>query len=445
MADTDYADYLKSTKKSTLDVLGTRSNLNLACQSGGVWKVSSMALAEGQTLGNVEFTQLDDGAYYLAYTTRQDAYEGSGKNADHLTVERLFLRKVTASGDTVEWGTPYLLRMTRDYDQDSGKDGIYTAAGAFTAYESPYFSNLSFLTAAVDSDMLTGTEESFSTMAVQEHTFLLFEMNGATYLILDDSLKSITASQTGAIHPFFTGAKHADGAQEASGKLEVTIGADAKGNLFAVYVGSVPNTTNNALYLSAYDPATNTWGDGVMLAMRNMDTYEASLRYDWGSLTAQAAYLGLAGEGGGLLTDADVRSLYGEDADNVLANLKAYPDDLGDKNNLTFSNVQAVQGAAGELLVLTQGTLAELGVVSYTNGAETAYMVMPEYADGGMSSSLGMYAVSYGKGSQNLGEGKLAFGHTDFSVGSRLYVSLSAVNTGDTAFRGSRRSPSPPP
>ena len=183
----------------------------------------------------------------------------------------------------------------------------------------------------------------------------------------------------------FTGAKHADGAQEASGKLEVTIGADAKGNLFAVYVGSVPNTTNNALYLSAYDPATNTWGDGVMLAMRNMDTYEASLRYDWGSLTAQAAYLGLAGEGGGLLTDADVRSLYGEDADNVLANLKAYPDDLGDKNNLTFSNVQAVQGAAGELLVLTQGTLAELGVVSYTNGAETAYMVMPEYADGGMS------------------------------------------------------------
>ena len=441
MADTDYADYLKSTKKSTLDVLGTRSNLNLACQSGGVWKVSSMALAEGQTLGNVEFTQLDDGAYYLAYTTRQDAYEGSGKNADHLTVERLFLRKVTASGDTVEWGTPYLLRMTRDYDQDSGKDGIYTAAGAFTAYESPYFSNLSFLTAAVDSDMLTGTEESFSTMAVQEHTFLLFEMNGATYLILDDSLKSITASQTGAIHPFFTGAKHADGAQEASGKLEVTIGADAKGNLFAVYVGSVPNTTNNALYLSAYDPATNTWGDGVMLAMRNMDTYEASLRYDWGSLTAQAAYLGLAGEGGGLLTDADVRSLYGEDADNVLANLKAYPDDLGDKNNLTFSNVQAVQGAAGELLVLTQGTLAELGVVSYTNGAETAYMVMPEYADGGMSSSLGMYAVSYGKGSQNLGEGKLAFGHTDFSVGSRLYVSLSAVNTGDTAFRGSPAQP----
>lgn len=148
------------------------------------------------------------------------------------------------------------------------------------------------------------------------------------------------------------------------------------------------------------------------------------------ALPPRRPYLGLAGEGGGLLTDADVRSLYGEDADNVLANLKAYPDDLGDKNNLTFSNVQAVQGAAGELLVLTQGTLAELGVVSYTNGAETAYMVMPEYADGGMSSSLGMYAVSYGKGSQNLGEGKLAFGHTDFSVGSRLYVSLSAVNTG---------------
>ena len=42
-------------------------------------------------------------------------------------------------------------------------------------------------------------------MAVAEHTFLLFEMNGATYIILDDSLKTIVNSGKGTIHPFFTG------------------------------------------------------------------------------------------------------------------------------------------------------------------------------------------------------------------------------------------------
>ena len=60
-----------------------------------------------------------------------------------------------------------------------------------------------------------------------------------------------------------------------------------------------------------------------------------------------------------------------------------------------------MQVAAGELLVLTQGTLSELGVVSYTNGAETAYMVMPEYADGGM-----------------IGEVPLSGGSSDSSSGS---------------------------
>lgn len=448
-ASPTYADYLRSTKKSNLDVFGVQSSLNLAYKnSTGDWAVSSMALAKGQTVSNVEFTKLSDGAYYLAYTTRQDAYEGSGDTAEHVTVERLCLRKVTLDSDTVTWGDPYLIRMTRDYDQDSTKDGIYKASGeVITPYESPYFSNLSFLTARLDSTMLTGTEEDFSTMDATEHTFLLFEMNGATYLILDDSLQSIVTSGKGTIHPFFMGATQVseDGtkAQEASGKLEVTIGADKNGNLFAVYAGSVPNTTNNALYLSAYDAATNTWGDGVMLAMRNMDTYEASIRYDWGKLTTQAAYLGLSGtqKPNGLLTETDVQHLYGSDADDILTNLKAYPSTLGDKHNLVFSNLQAAKGAGGELLVVTQGASSTLGVAAYTNNGKTQYTVMPNYKGGGMDSSLGMYAISYGKSSQALGEGKISFGQPDFSMDSRLYVNLSAVNTGDTAFRGSEAQP----
>lgn len=438
MADEEYLSYLKAVKKSTLDTLGTRSNLNLAYQtSNGSWMVSSMALTEGQTLSNVEFTQLD-GAYYLAYTTQQDTYA----DGDHITVNRLFLRKVTMTTDEnnqieIDWGTPYLLRTTRDYDLDSSKDGVYNNSGLVTAHDSPYFSNLSFLTAQIDADMLTGTEESFTTQAVAEHTFLLFEMNGATYIILDDSLESITTSGTGTIHPFFTGQmlENEDGSktQDASGKLEVTIGADQDGNLFAVYVGSVPNTTNNALYLSAYDANTNTWGDGVMLAMRNMDTYEASIRYGWGDRTTQAAYYNL--------TEDEVKQLYPDYADDIIDNLKAYPDDLGDKNSLTFSNIQAIQGVNGELLVVTQGALSELEVASYTSGGETKYTVMPKYDANGMNSSLGMYAISYSKGSQKLGEGDISFGQADFGVGSELYVSLSVVNTGDTAFRGSENQP----
>lgn len=450
MDQEDYADYLKQTKKSTLDVLGTQSNLNLAYQkSDGSWAVSSMALNAGQTLSNIEFTQWN-GAYYLAYTTQQDTYEGSGSNAEHVTANRLFLRKVTVDpaatdpAKAVTWGDPYLLRTTRDYDLDKGTDGIYNSAGTLiTAYDSPYFANLSFLTAKIDPDMLTGTEETFSTQAVSEHTFLLFEMNGATYLILDDSLESITSSGKGTIYPFFTGQmfENEDGtqSQDASGKQEVTIGSDATGNLFAVYVGSVPNTTNNALYLSAYDANTNTWGDGVMLAMRNMDTYEASIRNGWGDRTTQAAYLGFGGTNG--LTEDEVKNLYPDYADDILTNLKAYPDDLGDKSNLTLSNVQAVQGVNGDLLVVTQGSLSELGVTSYTYDGKTEYVVVPTYDNGSMDTELGMYAISYSKGSQALGEGTISFGQADFSMNSELYVALSAVNTGDAAFRGSKNQP----
>ena len=451
-AQQSYAGYLRSVKKSTLDTLGTQSTLNLAYKnSSGTWAVSTEALTAGQTLSNVEFTTLD-GDCYVAYTTRAYAYdkETSQKMTDQITAERLFLRKVTVAGDTVTWGDPYLLRMVRDYDQSSKEDGLYksddTPLGRF---ESPYFSNLSFLSAKLDSDTLTGGEAALSTMDVAEHTFLLFEMNGATYILLDDSMKSITGDQhNGTIYPFFTGAIHEneDGtaAKSVSGKLEVTIGADAGGNLYAVYVGAVPNTTNNALYLSAYDAYTKTWGDGVMLAMRNMNTYEASVRNGWGSRTTEAAYLGLAGKGNGLLTGENISALYGDEyMPGIMESLnKASEKDLGDGKNLTFTNLQAARGGDGDLLVLTQGTLTALQVEDYSYGKKSGTTVMPKRTlDGGMDSSLGMYAVSYGRGQQGLGQGSISFSLANFGMGSRLNVGINAVNTGDTAFRGSENQP----
>lgn len=48
------------------------------------------------------------------------------------------------------------------------------------------------------------------------------------------------------------------------------IGADGDGNISAVYTDTVPDTVNNALYISRYDAKVKTWGAPVMLAMNHM-------------------------------------------------------------------------------------------------------------------------------------------------------------------------------
>ena len=464
-----YNNYLRTMKKSTLDVYGTQSALNLAYFDGSAWKTASQSLNPGQTLSNVEFTKLDDDAYYVAYTTKEYSYVGKGTEADPytdlVTQDSLYLRKVTVTGDsgskTVEWGSPYLIRQTCDYDHNTGKDGVYTTGGLSKAYDSPYISSLSFLTGKIDPDTLTGSAENFSAQAVETHTFLLFEMDGTTYIILDSSLKSITGmpdtasgKTSGTIYPFFTGATRtnsganktaATSTDTASGKMQVTIGANAAGDIYAVYAGSVPDTTNNALYISYYNPDTYTdgtatkaigWSDGVMLVMNHMNTYEAAIREGWDDVTTQAAYLGLSTTNGLIGSKADIKTLFGASSpdavstDAYAALQAAKKTDLGDKKNFTFTGIQAVTGVDGELLILTQGLTQTLKLYGTTDKT-----VAPDKDTAAVN---GLYAISYGKAKAQLSEGSISFaGVENFAAGSKLYVDISALNAGDTAIRAS--------
>src|SRR5699024_5956555 len=78
----------------------------------------------------------------------------------------------------------------------------------------------------------------------------------------------------------------------STGRAEVTIGADGAGNISAVYVSTVAGTTNNALFLTKWDPQSQTWGAGTMLAMNYMQVYEDAEANGWSASDAEQAYLG---------------------------------------------------------------------------------------------------------------------------------------------------------
>jgi len=462
-------NYLTGMKKSSLDLFGTGSALNLAVNDNGSWVIFQKTISPGQTIANVEFASAGTDSYYLAYTTEQTEYAGG----DMATVYRLYLRKATVGTKTegtgeqtvtkpdVTWSDPYLIRELRDFDQNKNgsKDGVYSGGSLMAGkeYASPYLANLKFLTANLDADILTGSEElSMETQAVQEQTLLCFEMNGATYIIPENKLQSITSGNAGLIYPFFVPPIHTnmDGSkvqEGSSGKIGVDINADANGNLYAVYIGAAEGTTGNALYLSAYDAEINAWGDGVMLAMHNMDTYEASVREKWDNNTTELAYL--YGDSGISANETAIKALYGEDALSSVKAVKAredaienkpadYQSDLGDARTFTFTDVQTVKGAGdNELLAITQGTLRSMYIRSYTDDGKTRYILSPTYQNGVVDSEQGTYVVSFSQGGSALGKGSIVFTPQDFGKGSSMYVSLSAENVGTSAFRGSSSQP----
>jgi len=445
-------NYLKATKLSRLNLFGTQSALNLAVKNGETWTNHQVLLNEGETLANAEFTAASGGGFYVAYTTERTEYTGG----DMLTVYRLYLRHVDADGSWDE--KAYLLRELWDYDRDTGTDGVYSGGSCVTNHDSPYLSSLRFLTANLDRGKLTGGESALTLQDAVSQTVLLFEMNGSSYIIPAEDLGTITGGSGGTIYPFFVPATHTndDGSvvtDEASGKLQVDINADTKGNLYAVYVGSAPGTAGNALYRAAYDAQTNTWGDGVMLAMHDMDVYEASLRNDWDQAALELAYLYRSSESS-IKDEAALTALYGEDALNTIKNVYTAEAEeagreqfsTGDGKTFTFSELQTTAGSNNDLLVVTQGFLQEMTIESFQDKDKGGnlvdkYVLAPKYTNGAMDSTLGTYAISFGQGDQQLGNGSITFNQMDFSAGSELYVTVTADNVGDTAFRGSPNQP----
>lgn len=412
-------------------------------------------LAEGQTLDNLEAVKIGD-TYYVAYTTSQMQYMKDGAVAaaseadDLVTIKRLFLRTFTMDENSAVIWTDHdaekdgtqalLLRTLYDYDINSDEDGLYVG-GALTAYQDPYFANLQFLNAQLGE--LKGTSEDFETMSGdQSEDFLLFEMNGSTYVVPQDDLESIVTDHSGRIIPFFTPAalENENGGttvQSSTGRTEVTIGADGAGNLAAVYVGTAPGTSGNALYLTRYDPETTTWGAGTMLAMEHMQVHEDAITYGLTYEQTELAHLGKT-------TGNEAYDTYIKTANDSAK---------GSMDYFTFSNLQIALGQSEAdsetLLVLTQGSLNYLKEVE--NSGETVLAPMTDdeaqaaYAAAGSPANrkpgTGIYAVSYGVGRQDIGEAELSFSIYDFTAGSELEAYVAFVNTGDVALRASQANP----
>ncbi|MBQ3816628.1 MAG: hypothetical protein II836_11290, partial [Clostridia bacterium] len=204
--DTGIANYLKATRKGTLNVMGVQSALNLAVRDAdGKWVTTTVPVGQkhGQTLSNVEFTRGENGGWYAAYTTEQTIYTDD----DMVTIYRLYLRSFAVEDGQAVWSAPVLIRELRDFDQNKGADGVYSKGRCIGDYDDPYFADLTFLTAKLDAEMLTGGEplSELETQAVRKQLLLLFEMDGTTYIIPEDMLETISAGRPGGlIYPFFT-------------------------------------------------------------------------------------------------------------------------------------------------------------------------------------------------------------------------------------------------
>ncbi len=500
----DPSGYYMNTQSRMMDaVYGKTSSLNFAVpDSSGKYHVftytASDWAAKNVRLEAAEMTKIGDD-YYLAYVTSIDDIVEDGEDTDAYrsqydedgnivyektttasqsrTIRQLYLQKITVSfldnGETaVEAGKAALLRSLVDYRDNSllsdgsaagqSLDGLYTDSGLNKSYEDPYITNLRFLNGKLGS--LTGTEEDFGTaieftqnplsrdadasVTVAAESFLLFEMNGETYVIPQTSLESITAEEVeqrkGYIIPFFGASAvisendtelNKQNAQVSAEGIGTNIGVDGNGVVTAVYTKSVKGTSNNALYMTKYDAASRTWGVGTMLAMNNMDVHEKAQTEHWTLEETEAAY-------------------YDEKS-------------LGSLDSFTFHELDIAFGAKDELVVVTRGTLTEMArntmyAAVYKTDSDGAYadedrdgradidritaalnedgtelkVVEPKRnADGSLASNTGMYVISYGVGQQVIASPSISFLDYDLSAGAELLPTLSFINGGDTAVR----------
>ena len=437
------ANFQYEQKRMNKTVYGKSSRINFAVLDGDSYVPSSYNNEtwdeNGVQIENFSITKDTDGAFYLAYSTSRNELTEN----DERTIKRLYLQKVTLpeTGAVPNVTSAAILRTTFDSSNNNAEDGVYSGGVKVSAYNDPYFSNIRFLDG--DIGALKGESEDFGEEVtftpaallgdgeITKENFLIFEMNGNNYIVPNESLKSMTAASAtdrkGEIIPFFA----ADDNGFLTGGSHFTLGADGKGNLSAVYVKSVPNTSNTALYLSKYDAATNTWGVGTMLAMNNMSVYEKT----------QTEYM----------TDAEIEAAYYD----VTAG--------GDLQSFAFGKMQIALGSSDEnnesLLVITEGQLSALEAkaamiptmsrnevtktydfVGIEDSGHSAYSVK-EKADGGYDIKNGIYAVNFGVGEQVIGNASINLMDYAFTPENVLTASVSFTNTGDVGIRGSESEP----
>ncbi len=222
-------------------------------------------------------------------------------------------------------------------------------------------------------------------------------------------------------------------------KIEYSFGEDGMGNLATVYTRRVDNTTNTGLYLSRFDERDRTWGKGVLLAMRYMDINEDSIRYGWSDEDTQKAYLGeLEGyDGGGMdqFVFYNPQIALGQKADVTdegSGDIKDSEDRDDEADDLTKND--------STLVILTQGDMEYLKAQTVEGTRFITPGATPP-AGAAYKAGMGIYAITYGVGSQSIGNGNISFAREDFTAGTTLSASLSFMNTGDISIRGSENEP----
>ena len=416
----------------------------------------------GTRLSSVSMAVQDNGAFYLAYTatqTQTEADPDTGRYGDK-NVHKLYLQKGSVNADgAVTLETAKMLRQLVDVNDmglgDSLTSGLSTLTGGsgstvdgvyanrdgvgavqIEAFEDPYFGPVRFLTGKLGN--LTGEEESFgeslafTPLDVESSLFLLFEMNGGTYVVPQSSLERITTDGKGSIIPFFSPI------DDDRTKGGVSIGTDGEGNITAVYTDTVPNTTNNAIYVSkySYNEATGTgsFGEGRMLAMNYMQVYEDAIANGWSPEETEQAYYGkLEGYRNGGMSSFTFSNL------DVALGLKAGAV-IGQEPN-GEGGTQDITASSSTLVILAQGTQTALEEKSYLGG-DGAKVILPKYDDNGsLVSTTGYYALSFGVGEKNVGEGSITFAEPNFTPGAMLQPTITFKNTGDVPLRGSASDP----
>ncbi len=418
----------------------------------------------GMRLINSSMVTLPDNTFYLAYTASVTETEVTSPEVyGDRNVHKLYLQKGSVDTDgNIVLENARMLRQLVDINQNgmnasllgglqtiasmngggdtTTPDGVYvntdgTGAKQSIAFEDPYFGSVRFLTGILGS--LDGTEENFgeslqfTTLGAEKELFLLFEMNGNSYIIPNSSLASITASGEaggkGKIIPFFSST------EDDRTRSNVVIGADGDGNISAVYTDTVPGSTNNAIFVSKYDPDTASFGLGRMLAMNYMQVYEDSVAGGWTQEQIEQAFYGkLAGYNKGGMSSF------------VFSNLDIA---LGLKKS-EASGESSGSGKPATLVILAQGTQTALEEADYigpgeqnTDGTAKTKVILPKYNNGVLQSTTGYYALSFGVGEKTVGEGKILFPVRDFTPGAILQPSISFKNSGDVPLRGSSTEP----
>lgn len=412
----------------------------------------------GMRLTSISMVDNGDNTFYLAYTATQSEMAVGTNGYGDRNVHKLYLQKgrVNPATGQVTLDTAKMLRQLVDINNmgmggtltsglstlvgGSGatQDGVYANYGSgavlVEAVEDPYFGTVRFLTGKLGA--LRGTEENFgeslavTPLSADSSVFLLFEMNGATYVVPQDSLKSITEGGTGAVIPFF------QPTMEDRTRGGMAIGTDGDGNIAAVYTDTVPNTTNNAIYVSKYDPNTASFGEGRMLAMNHMQVYEDSIAGGWSAEETEQAYHGkLAGYTGGSMSTFVFSDL--EVAVGLTKNqpVQSVPSEEG-------QDIPPATAERSTLLILARGTQTALQEQDYLGENDGDRVVLPKYDESGkLISQTGYYALSFGVGEKTVGEGSITFANPNFTPGTQLLPTISFKNTGDVALRGSASAP----